>query len=168
MPDFIDRFGVDGVLDSSRQSIITSLLSAGCVYLLLLFVLLFFNPANLAILSEPSCKTPTNGRLQRETDRVTDIFASLFSSGSLAQAFTSDSLGRRPSILIWSGIFTIGVLIQTATDRSIVQITIGRFIAGLGVGALSGTPIFFYPNDPGEGLTNSISLPYSYRPALYR
>ncbi|EIM83272.1 sugar transporter [Stereum hirsutum FP-91666 SS1] len=89
MPDFIDRFGVDGVLDSSRQSIITSLLSAGT------FV------------------------------------------GSLAQAFTSDSLGRRPSILIWSGVFTIGVLIQTATDRSIVQITIGRFIAGLGVGALS-------------------------------
>ncbi|KAH7922786.1 general substrate transporter [Leucogyrophana mollusca] len=94
MPDFVARFGQIGpdgkpFLSSSRQSIITSLLSAGT------FV------------------------------------------GSLAQAFTSDRIGRRGSILAWSGIFTIGVAIQTATTYSIVQITIGRFIAGLGVGALS-------------------------------
>ncbi|KAJ6520513.1 general substrate transporter [Mycena sanguinolenta] len=95
MPDFINRFGLPTgpggsfVLDSSRQSIITSLLSAGT------FV------------------------------------------GALAQAFTSDRFGRRGSILIWSAIFTIGVAIQTGTVRSIVQLTVGRFIAGLGVGALS-------------------------------
>ncbi|OBZ68528.1 Hexose transporter 2 [Grifola frondosa] len=93
MDDFMARFGqiVNGqpVLSSSRQSIITSLLSAGT------FV------------------------------------------GALAQAFTSDRFGRRGSILIWSGIFTIGTAIQTSTVHSIVQITIGRFIAGLGVGALS-------------------------------
>ncbi|KAJ7762317.1 general substrate transporter [Mycena maculata] len=95
MPDFIDRFGLfdestgQTVLSSSRQSIITSLLSAGT------FV------------------------------------------GALAQAFTSDRFGRRGSILIWSGVFTVGVAVQTGTVRSIVQLTIGRFIAGLGVGALS-------------------------------
>ncbi|KAJ7447249.1 general substrate transporter [Mycena latifolia] len=94
MPDFIDRFGQMGddgnmFLSSSRQSIITSLLSAGT------FV------------------------------------------GALGQAFTSDRFGRRGSILIWSGIFTVGVAIQTGTARSIVQLTIGRFVAGLGVGALS-------------------------------
>jgi len=94
MPDFIDRFGQVGAdgqmfLSSSRQSIITSLLSAGT------FV------------------------------------------GALAQAFTSDRFGRRGSILIWSAIFTVGVAIQTGTVRSIVQLTIGRFVAGLGVGALS-------------------------------
>ncbi|KDR85500.1 hypothetical protein GALMADRAFT_218597 [Galerina marginata CBS 339.88] len=76
MPDFVGRFGeVDGncqhFLTSSRQSIITSLLSAW-----------------------------------------------------LAS--------------IWSAIFTIGVAVQTGTEFSIVQLTIGRFIAGLGVGALSG------------------------------
>lgn len=59
-------------------------------------------------------------------------------SGALAQAFTSDRFGRRGSILIWAAIFTIGVAVQTGTTFSIVQITIGRFIAGLGVGALSG------------------------------
>ncbi|KAG6841720.1 hypothetical protein C0991_007606 [Blastosporella zonata] len=94
MPDFIDRFGEMGsngqmVLSSSRQSIITSLLSAGT------FV------------------------------------------GALAQAFTSDRFGRRGSILIWSAIFTVGVAVQTGTTFSVVQFTIGRFIAGLGVGALS-------------------------------
>lgn len=57
--------------------------------------------------------------------------------GAIGQAFTSDRFGRRGSILIWAGIFTAGVVVQTATIRSVVQFTIGRFIAGLGVGALS-------------------------------
>ncbi|CAK5265925.1 unnamed protein product [Mycena citricolor] len=90
MPDFINRFGevgADGTmfLSSSRQSIITSLLSAGT------FV------------------------------------------GALGQAFTSDSMGRRGSILIWSGIFTVGVAIQTGTTFSLAQLTVGRFIAGLAI-----------------------------------
>jgi MFS transporter, SP family, sugar:H+ symporter len=46
-------------------------------------------------------------------------------------------------MLIWAAIFTVGVAIQTASKFSIVQITIGRFIAGLGVGALSGTYMLF-------------------------
>lgn len=94
MPDFIERFGIqnaDGsfTLSSSRQSIITSLLSAGTIV------------------------------------------------GAIAQAFTSDRFGRRGSILIWSFIFTVGTVVQTGTVRSLAQIVIGRFIAGLGVGALS-------------------------------
>ena len=76
--------------------------------------------------------------------------------GALAQAFTSDRFGRRGSILIWSGIFTIGTAIQTSTVHSIAQITIGRFIAGLGVGALSGTCDDFYSGrSPSYSLTTS-------------
>ncbi|KAB5589324.1 Low-affinity glucose transporter HXT3 [Ceratobasidium theobromae] len=94
MPDFIERFGTldsegNYVLDAHRQSIITSLLSAGT------FV------------------------------------------GALGQAFSSDRFGRRWSIFIWCAIFTVGVAIQTGTERSIAQISVGRFIAGLGVGAMS-------------------------------
>ncbi|CAE6479323.1 unnamed protein product [Rhizoctonia solani] len=94
MPDFVERFGVqlpDGTweLDAHRQSIITSLLSAGT------FV------------------------------------------GALGQAFSSDRFGRRWSIFIWCAIFTVGVAIQTGTERSIAQMSVGRFIAGLGVGAMS-------------------------------
>ncbi len=62
--------------------------------------------------------------------------------GALGQAFTSDRFGRRGSILIWSAIFTIGTAIQTGTAYSVAQITLGRFIAGLGVGALSGMCLF--------------------------
>ncbi|KAH7105247.1 general substrate transporter [Auriculariales sp. MPI-PUGE-AT-0066] len=70
------------------------------------------------------------------------IITSLLSAGTfigaLGQAFTADMKnGRRGSIFIWSAIFTVGVAVQTGTNRSIVQITVGRFIAGLGVGAMS-------------------------------
>ncbi|KAF9820003.1 hypothetical protein IEO21_01665 [Rhodonia placenta] len=57
--------------------------------------------------------------------------------GAIAQAFTSDRFGRRGSVIIWSAIFTVGVAIQTATGRVLAQIVFGRFVAGLGVGALS-------------------------------
>lgn len=63
-------------------------------------------------------------------------------SGALAQAFTADRLGRRGSILFWSAVFTIGVAIQTGTTYSLVQLVIGRYIAGLGVGSLSGTDLY--------------------------
>ncbi|VDC04258.1 unnamed protein product [Peniophora sp. CBMAI 1063] len=94
MDDFVERFGEpDGsggfVLSSSRQSIITSLLSAGT------FV------------------------------------------GALAQALTADRFGRKWSIFIWAAVFTVGTVIQTATIDSIAQISVGRFVAGLGVGAMS-------------------------------
>ena len=66
-------------------------------------------------------------------------------SGALGQAFTSDRFGRRGSILIWSAIFTAGVAIQTGTEFSVAQITVGRFVAGLGVGAMSAiVPFVFY------------------------
>ncbi|KAG6911265.1 hypothetical protein DXG01_002103 [Tephrocybe rancida] len=68
---------------------------------------------------------------------VISIYLNESPSGALAQAFTSDRFGRRGSILIWSAIFTVGVAVQTGTTFSIAQFTIGRFIAGLGVGALS-------------------------------
>lgn len=39
--------------------------------------------------------------------------------------------------MIWAAVFTIGVIIQTATETSVAQLMVGRFVAGLGVGALS-------------------------------
>ena len=38
----------------------------------------------------------------------------------------------------WSAIFIIGTVIQTASSTSIGQLSAGRLVAGLGVGALSG------------------------------
>lgn len=106
MPDFIDRFGEPNgpngemVLSSSRQSIITSLLSAG--------TFVYVQRAHF---------------VQNLVSLVLTTYS--LHSGSLAQAFTADRFGRKGSIRIWSIIFTIGVVIQTATERSIAQITIG-------------------------------------------
>ncbi|OXG26242.1 high-affinity glucose transporter SNF3 [Cryptococcus neoformans Bt120] len=94
MPDFIQHMGEqdpttgEWILSSQRQSIITSLLSAGTFF------------------------------------------------GALLQSFTSDRLGRRGSIIFWSTLFSVGIIIQVASF-GLAQITVGRFVAGLGVGALS-------------------------------
>jgi sugar porter (SP) family MFS transporter len=82
----------------------------------------------------------TDGQYYLSSSRQS-IIVSLLSAGTfcgaIAQAFTSDRLGRRGSILFWSAIFTVGVAIQTGTTYSLVQLVIGRYIAGLGVGSLS-------------------------------
>ncbi|KAG2136543.1 general substrate transporter [Suillus bovinus] len=82
----------------------------------------------------------TDGQYYLSSSRQS-IIVSLLSAGTfcgaIAQAFTSDRLGRRGSILFWSAIFTVGVAVQTGTTYSLVQLVIGRYIAGLGVGSLS-------------------------------
>ncbi|WWC88333.1 uncharacterized protein L201_003243 [Kwoniella dendrophila CBS 6074] len=74
------------------------------------------------------------------TSQNQSIITSLLSAGTffgaIFQAFTSDRLGRKGSIIFWSIIFTIGVIVQVTTF-SLGQLTAGRFVAGLGVGALS-------------------------------
>ncbi|KAG2050358.1 sugar transporter [Suillus hirtellus] len=82
----------------------------------------------------------TNGQYYLSSSRQSIIVSVLSAGtfcGAIAQAFTSDRLGRRGSILFWSGIFTVGVAIQTSTTYSLVQLLIGRYIAGLGAGSLS-------------------------------
>lgn len=68
------------------------------------------------------------------------IITSLLSAGTFFgaffQTFTSDSLGRRGSIIFWSSIFEIGVIIQVSSF-ALAQLVVGRCVAGLGVGAMS-------------------------------
>ncbi|KAF8218459.1 general substrate transporter, partial [Tricholoma matsutake] len=80
----------------------------------------------------------TDGKMFLSSARQSIITSLLSAGGAVGQAFTSDRFGRRSSILLWTAIFMIGVAIQIATQRSIVQISTGRLVAGLGVGALSG------------------------------
>ncbi|KIR58382.1 hypothetical protein I314_05625 [Cryptococcus bacillisporus CA1873] len=67
---------------------------------------------------------------------VTSLLPAGIFFGALLQSLTSDRLGRRGSIIFWSTIFSIGIIIQV-TSFGLAQITVGRFVAGLGVGALS-------------------------------
>ncbi|KAK5993097.1 High-affinity fructose transporter ght6 [Cladobotryum mycophilum] len=57
--------------------------------------------------------------------------------GALAGAPIADRIGRRPSISIWSLVVSVGFVIQIAANTAWYQIMIGRFVSGLGVGALS-------------------------------
>lgn len=57
--------------------------------------------------------------------------------GALMGAPVADRIGRRLSISFWSIIVSVGFVVQIAAVRAWYQIMIGRFISGLGVGALS-------------------------------
>ncbi|KAF7556009.1 hypothetical protein G7Z17_g1751 [Cylindrodendrum hubeiense] len=69
------------------------------------------------------------------------LIVALLSIGTLIGALTAapiaDRFGRKPSISFWCLITSIGFVIQIATETAWYQIMIGRFVAGLGVGALS-------------------------------
>ncbi|KAI5459061.1 general substrate transporter [Mariannaea sp. PMI_226] len=57
--------------------------------------------------------------------------------GALIAAPIADRIGRKYSISFWNVIISVGFIIQISSDRDWVQIMMGRFVAGLGVGALS-------------------------------
>ena len=58
-------------------------------------------------------------------------------AGALAVAPIADRIGRKYSMVVWSIVFIIGVVIQMAAQTVWQQIAVGRLIAGAGVGALS-------------------------------
>lgn len=56
--------------------------------------------------------------------------------GALLAAPTGDYLGRRLGLMFSTGVFTLGVILQTAAT-AIPLFVAGRFFAGLGVGLIS-------------------------------
>lgn len=63
--------------------------------------------------------------------------------GALSGAYTADWFGRRRSLSIGVLIFVIGNIIQITAMNTWVHMTIGRIVAGFGVGILSiGVPMF--------------------------
>ena len=57
--------------------------------------------------------------------------------GALVAAPIADKIGRRISVTLWSIAVSIGFVIQISANTAWYQVMIGRFVAGLGVGALS-------------------------------
>jgi SP family sugar:H+ symporter-like MFS transporter len=82
----------------------------------------------------------SNGELYFSTVR-SGLIVALLSIGTLIGALVAapiaDKIGRRPSISFWCLIVSVGFVIQIAAVSAWYQIMIGRFVAGLGVGALS-------------------------------
>lgn len=57
--------------------------------------------------------------------------------GCLVSAPLADTIGRRYTISSSAFFYIIGVIIEITSSRVWVQFAMGRFVAGLGVGALS-------------------------------
>src|SRR3954465_10273139 len=57
--------------------------------------------------------------------------------GALVAAPIADRIGRKLSISFWALLHIVGIIVQIATNDKWYQIALGRWVAGLGVGALS-------------------------------
>ncbi|OBT57842.1 hypothetical protein VE04_01953 [Pseudogymnoascus sp. 24MN13] len=62
--------------------------------------------------------------------------------GAIAAGDIADFIGRRPTIILGCGIFSIGAILQTASTTLAVMV-VGRLIAGLGVGFISAIIILY-------------------------
>ncbi|KAK6708134.1 hypothetical protein SNK04_009094 [Fusarium graminearum] len=85
-------------------------------------------------------QTNSNGEKEFSTVR-SGLIVALLSIGTLIGALVaapiSDRIGRKYSISGWTWVIAIGFIIQISSNRDWVQIMMGRWVAGLGVGALS-------------------------------
>jgi SP family myo-inositol transporter-like MFS transporter 13 len=91
--------------------------------------------------------TDLDNKILSSSDK--ELITSLCAAGALCGAIiagaTADKYGRRPAIWFASVLFTLGAIIQ-ATSYTIVQISVGRVLIGLGVGSAStvcGAPSFW-------------------------
>ena len=63
--------------------------------------------------------------------------------GALSTGFIADKIGRRYNLSLAAVIAILGTIMQAAASGEIAAIFVGRFIAGLGVGAASMvTPLY--------------------------
>ena len=100
-----------------------------------------------------TCSDPNDHTTCHFNTYIEGLIVSLLSIGTaigaLAGAPTADYFGRRIAMSIECAIFSIGVLIQVTAFKAWYQIMIGRFISGLGVGALSAAvPLYQAESSP--------------------
>ncbi|EXJ64253.1 MFS transporter, SP family, sugar:H+ symporter [Cladophialophora yegresii CBS 114405] len=57
--------------------------------------------------------------------------------GALVAGFVADVIGRRLSVTFWCVVFSVGTIVMISAEHHWYQVMMGRWVAGLGVGALS-------------------------------
>ena len=57
--------------------------------------------------------------------------------GALVAAPFANKFGRKYSISAWCVVFSVGIIVQMAASTKWYDIVVGRWVAGLGIGALS-------------------------------
>lgn len=69
--------------------------------------------------------------------------------GALVAAPIADRIGRKFSISFWALINMVGIIVQMSTNDKWYQVAMGRWVAGLGIGALSGlVPMYMSEASP--------------------
>lgn len=69
--------------------------------------------------------------------------------GALVAYYVSDKYGRKPALLAAALLATVGVIMQSAGMGRLAVMYVGRFVAGVGVGAASMlTPLYVSENSP--------------------
>ena len=83
-----------------------------------------------------------------QTSEIVSILSAGTFFGALLAAPVADIIGRRLAMIFNTGVFTFGVILQTAAT-AIPMFVAGRFFAGLGVGLLSATiPLYQSETSP--------------------
>ena len=76
--------------------------------------------------------------------------------GALVAAPIADRIGRRISVSVWCLILAVGFIVQITSENHWYQVMVGRWVAGLGVGALSLlVPMY-------QGMVSSLSFAYGF------
>jgi SP family myo-inositol transporter-like MFS transporter 13 len=71
-----------------------------------------------------------------EKELITTLVAAGAFVGAIIAGICADKFGRKPAIWFAAVLFTIGAIIQAAS-YTIIQMSFGRFLIGLGVGSAS-------------------------------
>ncbi|KAG8698938.1 hexose transporter hxt1, partial [Ceratobasidium sp. 395] len=111
-----------------------------------------------------TCGDPTDASTCKFNTYIEGLVVSLLSIGTaigaLLGAPTADYFGRRVAMSLECAIFSIGVIIQVTAFQAWYQIMIGRFISGLGVGALSAAVPLYQAESAPKQLRGSLTGTY--------
>nr|CAD1814638.1 monosaccharide transporters [uncultured fungus] len=78
-----------------------------------------------------------------EKSLMTSILSAGTFFGALIGGDVADMIGRRPTIIMGSGVFTVGCILEIASSGQLALFCIGRLIVGLGVGFISAVIILY-------------------------
>ncbi|KAG8694081.1 hexose transporter hxt1 [Ceratobasidium sp. 395] len=111
-----------------------------------------------------TCGDPTDASTCKFNTYIEGLVVSLLSIGTaigaLLGAPTADYFGRRVAMSLECAVFSIGVIIQVTAFQAWYQIMIGRFISGLGVGALSAAVPLYQAESAPKQLRGSLTGTY--------
>ncbi|PNY28137.1 Quinate permease, partial [Tolypocladium capitatum] len=111
---------------------------------------------------------PKDVKANLDQNIVSTLQAGCFAA-CLAISWLADKYGRRPCLVATGALTTVGVVLQAASaaNGTLAAMYVGRFVAGLGVGAAS-TLTPFRRGDKGGRDVSALTLIDSILPAVHR